>query len=229
MLSLPDLTSPRWRIAITGGIASGKSYICSRLEAAGHRVFNCDKEAKHIIRHDPEVRSALTRLVGPTLYDADGRLVKPVLAAYLCQGSAQAHRVDAIVHPRVAQAFRDHCHALPSLPIEPDGLAARQRLLRLIQAAPQLPALVTADCLAALPPGHTVFMECALLYEAGFDALTHLAAVVHVSPEVQLRRLISRDHISPEKAAGWIALQLSENERLQRAALRIDNDADLDF
>lgn len=37
------------RIGITGGIGSGKSYVCHQLEQAGHRIFYCDDEAKRII------------------------------------------------------------------------------------------------------------------------------------------------------------------------------------
>lgn len=57
--------SPVLRVGITGGIGSGKSYICSQLEAAGHPVFYCDNVAKHIIRTHPKVQEELRRTVGP--------------------------------------------------------------------------------------------------------------------------------------------------------------------
>ena len=56
----------------------------------------------------------LRALVGPQVYDADGGLNKPVLAAYLCQGRHYSQQVDRIVHPRVAQAFGQFCAAQPS-------------------------------------------------------------------------------------------------------------------
>ena len=55
----PDTLSqvpPVLRIGITGGIGSGKSYVCRQLEAVGHEVFYCDEEAKRIIRHDTTVQ-----------------------------------------------------------------------------------------------------------------------------------------------------------------------------
>ena len=88
------------RIGITGGIGSGKSYVCHQLEQAGHRIFYCDDEAKRIIRTHPDVMDELRALVGPQVYDADGGLNKPVLAAYLCQGRHYSQQVDRIVHPR---------------------------------------------------------------------------------------------------------------------------------
>ena len=101
------------RVGITGGIGSGKSYICKRLEEAGHRVFYCDDEAKRIMRTHPDVRRELTALVGPDLYSAeDASLQKSVMRAYLCQGEEYAERVNAVVHPRVAQAYSDFCREM---------------------------------------------------------------------------------------------------------------------
>ena len=98
-----DSTPARW--GITGGIGSGKSYVCRRLAERGFPVFYCDDEAKRLIRTDPELRLRLTEIVGAALYDDAGRLNKAVMAAYLCGGAEQAARVDAEVHPRVAREF----------------------------------------------------------------------------------------------------------------------------
>ena len=94
------------RIGITGGIGSGKSYVCHQLEQAGHRIFYCDDEAKRIIRTHPDVMDELRALVGAQVYDADGGLNKPVLAAYLCQGRHYSQQVDRIVHPPCGAGVR---------------------------------------------------------------------------------------------------------------------------
>ena len=110
----PLAVSPVMLVGITGGIGSGKSYVCRQLEAAGHPVFYCDDEAKRIIRTDAAVRRELSAVVGSEVYDAGGRLVKSVLAAWLCRGRDYAARVDAIVHPRVAAAFRERAENMCS-------------------------------------------------------------------------------------------------------------------
>lgn len=99
------------RIGITGGIGSGKSHVCHILEQQIPRppIFYCDDEAKRIIRQDDIVKKALTSLVGEAVYAPDGTLIKSVLSAYICQGEAFSHRVDAIVHPRVADAWHNFC------------------------------------------------------------------------------------------------------------------------
>ena len=38
------------RIAITGGIGSGKSYVCRRLNVRGITVYDCDDAAKRLMR-----------------------------------------------------------------------------------------------------------------------------------------------------------------------------------
>lgn len=210
--------SSLYLIGITGGIASGKSYVCAQLEQAGHTVFYCDSEAKHIIRTDPEVRRQLSQLVGSDLYDAQGQLVKSKLAAWLCKGKAHAAQVDAIVHPRVAEAF-----ARRAAPHWEDGLLARHREPLLSPPFPRK-QLDSLQQLITLPPQRVLFMECALLFESGFDRLVDSSLLIHVSAQTQLQRLMARDHISESKAQEWIALQFSEQQKLELADYVLDND-----
>lgn len=95
------------KVAITGGIGSGKSYVCSEIEKVGYPVFYCDAVAKHILRTNKRVQNELSKLVGANLYDESGRLVKSVLAVYLCRGKKYAHLIDSIVHPHVRTAFAE--------------------------------------------------------------------------------------------------------------------------
>lgn len=227
--------SSLYLIGITGGIASGKSYVCAQLEQAGHTVFYCDSEAKHIIRTDLEVRWQLSQLVGSDLYDAQGQLVKSKLAAWLCKGKAHAAQVDAIVHPRVAEAFaRRVAHhwegGLPARHKEDnlqahweDGLLARHREPLLSPPFPRK-QLDSLQQLITLPPQRVFFMECALLFESGFDRLVDSSLLIHVSAQTQLQRLMARDHISESKAQEWIALQFSEQQKLELADYVLDND-----
>jgi len=94
------------RIAITGGIGTGKSFVCRCLEQMGFPVFYCDDEAKQIIRSDEEVKQALEQTVGKRLYDDEGRLIKRVLADFICTSPEHAAKINAIVHPRVRQKFQ---------------------------------------------------------------------------------------------------------------------------
>ena len=92
------------KIGITGGIGSGKSYVCRLLEQRGYSVYDCDSAAKRLIVSSPSIRRRLTALIGPHTYFDDGSLNKGAVAAYLLASEAHANDIDRIVHPVV---FRD--------------------------------------------------------------------------------------------------------------------------
>lgn len=92
------------RIAITGGIGSGKSYVCRRLNARGITVYDCDDAAKRLMRSSMAIREGLTKLVGPEVYHGN-ELCKPVLAHFLLQSEANKQAVNAVVHPTVAADY----------------------------------------------------------------------------------------------------------------------------
>ena len=91
------------KIGITGGIGSGKSYVCQRLIARGYKVYDCDSAAKRLMRTSPEIRQQLTALIGPDTY-LEYTLNKKKVAEFLLVSEDHAKAIDAIVHPAV---FRD--------------------------------------------------------------------------------------------------------------------------
>lgn len=169
---------------ITGGIGSGKSYVCRLIEQAGGPVFYCDDVAKRIIATDPDVRRQLTTLVGKGVYTSDGHLQKSVLSAWICRGDEAAKQVDAIVHPKVAAAF---------------------------------------EVWKEQQSTEKVYMECALLWESGFNRLVDCTVLVSAPDDVRLVRVMQRDHISEAKARQWMQLQMPEEEKKRRADIVITN------
>lgn len=93
------------KIGLTGGIGSGKSYVCKYLQQHGIKVFDCDTAAKQLMRSSPTLRQQLTELIGPDAYNADGSLNKAVVAQFLLSSPANAKAIDAIVHPAVFESF----------------------------------------------------------------------------------------------------------------------------
>ena len=91
------------RIAITGGIGSGKSYVCKCLAQRGIEVYDCDAAAKRLM-HSPDMKKKLCALVGNELY-RDELLVKPIMSRYLLASEENARAVNDIVHPAVARDF----------------------------------------------------------------------------------------------------------------------------
>lgn len=73
------------------------------------------------------------------------------------------------------------------------------------------------------------WMECAILYESGFDRLVDKVIVVTAPLEVRISRIMQRDAITREKALEWIHRQWSQDEVRCRADYEIVNDGCADL
>lgn len=89
---------------ITGGIGSGKSYVCEKLRKRGIEVYDCDAAAKRIMRDNADVRRKLIDLIGEEAY-AGKELNKAAVAKFLLQSDDNTRAINAIVHPAVAADF----------------------------------------------------------------------------------------------------------------------------
>lgn len=95
------------KIGITGGIGSGKSYIADILRHEyGIPVYDCDREAKRLNVESATIREGLVSTVGEQVYNSDGSLNRQHLAAYLFNNKDNAARINAIIHPVVADDFQ---------------------------------------------------------------------------------------------------------------------------
>ena len=90
---------------ITGGIGTGKSYVCNLLRKRGIDVYDCDSAAKRLMRTSAYIRERLTTLIGEDAYSDDGTLNKPVVAKFLLQSEENKQSINAIVHPVVMEDF----------------------------------------------------------------------------------------------------------------------------
>lgn len=99
------------KIGITGGIGSGKSYVCKLLAERGIQVYDCDSAAKRLMRNSAELKAQLTALIGLETYVrtelGTWQLNKAVVAQFLLASEANAHAIDAIVHPAVFRDFEE--------------------------------------------------------------------------------------------------------------------------
>ena len=92
-------------VAITGGIGSGKSYICKLLADHGIRVYDCDKEARRLMNEYKDMQEALCHLVGKPVFQ-HGILQKSILTHFLLASEDNQQAVNEIIHPAVAADFK---------------------------------------------------------------------------------------------------------------------------
>jgi dephospho-CoA kinase len=74
-----------------------------------------------------------------------------------------------------------------------------------------------------------VFVDVPLLYESGFDQLTDQVIVVYVPKDIQLQRLINRNHIEESYAKQQIQAQDDLEEKAKKADYVIDNQRSIDY
>ena len=91
-------------IASTGGIGSGKSFVCDILRRRGFGVYDCDAAAKRLMATDKDLQRELSQLVGNGVY-SNGVLQKSVLAQFILESEDNKQAVNHIVHPAVAADY----------------------------------------------------------------------------------------------------------------------------
>ena len=93
------------KLAITGGIGSGKSVASHIMDVMGVPVYDCDRRAKELMVTDAVIIKGLTRMFGSECYNEDGSLNKNYVASRIFTDDDNIKRVNALVHPVVKRDF----------------------------------------------------------------------------------------------------------------------------
>ncbi|MFC6324447.1 dephospho-CoA kinase [Microbacterium koreense] len=88
-------------IALTGGIASGKSTIAARLKAAGAVIVDADALVREVQRPGSPVLAEIGAAFGSEMITEDGALDRAALGARVFGDDDALARLNAIVHPAV--------------------------------------------------------------------------------------------------------------------------------
>ncbi|WP_375384502.1 dephospho-CoA kinase [uncultured Microbacterium sp.] len=88
-------------VALTGGIASGKSTIAHRLAEHGATIVDADAIVRDVQQPGSPVVAALAAEFGDDILDPDGALNRPALGGRVFGDAGAIGRLNAIVHPAV--------------------------------------------------------------------------------------------------------------------------------
>lgn len=91
-------------VGLTGGIGSGKTTVAKVFKALGVPVYIADDEAKKLMTTSKIIRRKLVTLFGDEVY-LNNQLNKPFIANIIFNDKTYLHKMNAIVHPRVAKHF----------------------------------------------------------------------------------------------------------------------------
>ena len=91
------------RVALTGGIGTGKSTASKILMELGAFIFNADREAKNILKNNETIQSELIAEFGTDIMSGDENIDNNKLARIAFQDQDHQLRLNSIIHPYVFQ------------------------------------------------------------------------------------------------------------------------------
>ncbi len=104
-------------VALTGGIASGKSTIARRLAARGAVIVDADAIVREVQQPGSPVLDAIAAAFGADVIDDTGALDRAALGARVFGNAEALARLNAIVHPAVrAESARRFAAAVAADP-----------------------------------------------------------------------------------------------------------------
>jgi dephospho-CoA kinase len=93
------------KLGLTGGIASGKSAVAAMLREMGFAVLDADSLAHKLIEPGQPAYDEVLQEFGQSVLAPDGRVDRAKLSAIVFNDRAKLDRLNAIVHPRVAEVI----------------------------------------------------------------------------------------------------------------------------
>ena len=93
------------KVALTGGIATGKSYVLERFRRLGAACLDADELAHGATAAGTEASQAIAARFGPEVLDSTGAVDRQKLGPVVFADAAARRDLEAIVHPAVYRAI----------------------------------------------------------------------------------------------------------------------------
>jgi dephospho-CoA kinase len=91
------------RIALTGGIASGKSTVARLFQTLGAQLIDTDQISRDLVQPGSPALQDIIQRFGTDMLNADGSLNRAVLRASVFADSTARADLNAILHPRIRE------------------------------------------------------------------------------------------------------------------------------
>jgi dephospho-CoA kinase len=130
--------SPRLRIGLTGGIASGKSTVTQRFAELGVPVIDADVAARIVVEPGKPGLEQVVRRFGVGVLDTSGNLDRPTLRALIFNDPASRQALDAILHPLIRVEMEQQAaratgpYLVMAIPLLIEGGRAHERVDRVL-------------------------------------------------------------------------------------------------
>lgn len=93
-------------VALTGGIASGKSAVERRFEARGVHAYDADVASRAVVEPGSEALAEVARVFGPEALDGEGRLDRAAMRQRVFDDPSARVTLEGILHPRIRDWLR---------------------------------------------------------------------------------------------------------------------------
>ncbi|HEU4935175.1 MAG TPA: dephospho-CoA kinase [Vicinamibacterales bacterium] len=101
------------RVALTGGIATGKSYCLARFASFGVPVIDADQLARDAVAPGSQALEEVAARFGAVILKPDGSLDRSALGRIVFNDRAARADLEAIVHPEVYRRINEWLATLP--------------------------------------------------------------------------------------------------------------------
>ena len=101
------------RIGLTGGVATGKSYVARLMREADVPVVDSDALAREAVAPGTPGLTAIVERFGPEILMASGELDRARLGEQVFRDAGARRDLEAIVHPVVRRGITEFFRALP--------------------------------------------------------------------------------------------------------------------
>lgn len=201
---MSDSAARTIRVALTGGIATGKSHVRAAIERLGVPTIDADTLARDVVAPGSPGLAAVVRRFGPSFLDASGALNRRALADVVFRDPDARKDLEGIIHPDVRRRMDDwfesleaatHPFAVADIPL----LYETQRqgefdavIVAACQADTQLRRLMTRDALSEADARQRVAAQLPIdekVRRADFVIRTDGS---HAETEAEARQVVAR-------------------------------------
>ena len=105
------LDHAKYRIAVTGGIGSGKSTVTDRFQQLGVSIVDTDQIAHELTAPGQDALRIIADAVGRGIIHVDGALDRAALRRIVFHDPRQRQRLEAILHPLIRRSMLERAEA----------------------------------------------------------------------------------------------------------------------
>ena len=106
-------------VAITGGIGAGKSEALRAFARHGAAIVSSDEIVHHLIRADPEIKSAMVERLGEEILGEGGEIDRSRVGERVFRDRELLAWLEGLLHPKVSAEYLRWREQLAELPVPP--------------------------------------------------------------------------------------------------------------